>query len=148
MGFFYRTIRMVENGIKPAYVFDGKPPELKAGVVRAVLLTCVHSFYVTLEYQLSKRFERREEAKEENEEAKETGTAEDMDRFSRRTVKVTREHNEECRRLLTLMGIPFVVVRIPQAFLNGALTNRSGRTRAGTLRSRSPVCRTRARRKG
>ena len=25
---------MVENGIKPAYVFDGKPPELKAGVVR------------------------------------------------------------------------------------------------------------------
>ncbi|KAJ3529917.1 hypothetical protein NM688_g7785 [Phlebia brevispora] len=90
MGFFYRTIRMVENGIKPAYVFDGKPPELKAGV-------------------LSKRLERREEAKEEGEEAKETGTTEDMDRFSRRTVKVTREHNEECRRLLTLMGIPFVI---------------------------------------
>ncbi|KAI0356405.1 PIN domain-like protein [Trametes cingulata] len=90
MGFFYRTIRMVENGIKPAYVFDGKPPELKAGV-------------------LSKRFERREEAKEEGEEAKETGTAEDLDRFSRRTVKVTREHNEECRKLLGLMGIPFVV---------------------------------------
>ena len=36
MGFFYRTIRIVENGIKPAYVFDGKPPELKAGVVRVV----------------------------------------------------------------------------------------------------------------
>jgi 5'-3' exonuclease len=34
MGFFYRTIRIVENGIKPAYVFDGKPPDLKAGVVR------------------------------------------------------------------------------------------------------------------
>jgi flap endonuclease-1 len=32
-----------------------------------------------------------------------------MDKFSRRTVKVTREHNEECRRLLGLMGIPFVV---------------------------------------
>ena len=36
MGFFYRTIRIVENGIKPAYVFDGKPPELKAGVVSSV----------------------------------------------------------------------------------------------------------------
>ena len=36
-----------------------------------------------------------------------------MDRFSRRTVKVTREHNEECRKLLGLMGIPFVVVRFP-----------------------------------
>ncbi|KAF9648177.1 PIN domain-like protein [Thelephora ganbajun] len=90
MGFFYRTIRMVENGIKPAYVFDGKPPELKSGV-------------------LSKRLERREEAKEAGEEAKETGTAEDLDKFSRRTVKVTREHNEECRKLLGLMGIPVVV---------------------------------------
>lgn len=90
MGLFYRTIRIVENGIKPAYVFDGKPPELKKGV-------------------LAKRFERREEAKEEGEEAKETGTVEDMDRLSRRTVKVTKEHNEECRRLLRLMGIPVVV---------------------------------------
>ncbi|KAG8893244.1 Elongation of fatty acids protein 2, partial [Tulasnella sp. 417] len=52
MGFFYRTIRMVENGIKPAYVFDGKPPELKSGV-------------------LAKRFERRKEATEQGEEAKE-----------------------------------------------------------------------------
>ncbi|KAH9969899.1 PIN domain-like protein [Russula dissimulans] len=90
MGFFYRTIRIVENGIKPAYIFDGKPPELKAGV-------------------LAKRLERREEAKAEGEEAKETGTTEDVDRFSRRTVKVTREHNEECRRLLKLMGIPVVI---------------------------------------
>lgn len=30
MGMFYRTVRMLENGIKPVYVFDGKPPELKA----------------------------------------------------------------------------------------------------------------------
>ncbi|KAI0286175.1 PIN domain-like protein [Russula brevipes] len=90
MGFFYRTIRIAENGIKPAYVFDGKPPELKAGV-------------------LAKRLERREEAKAEGEEAKETGTTEDVDRFSRRTVKVTREHNEECRKLLKLMGIPVVI---------------------------------------
>jgi len=37
MGFFYRTIRIVENGIKPAYVFDGKPPEMKKGVVSGSL---------------------------------------------------------------------------------------------------------------
>lgn len=49
------------------------------------------------------------------------GTAEDMDRFSRRTVKVTREHNEECRKLLTLMGIPFVVVRLLSSKPSGAL---------------------------
>lgn len=90
MGFFHRTIRMVENGIKPAYVFDGKPPQLKSGV-------------------LAKRFANKQDAKEEGEEAKEIGTAEDMDRLSRRSVKVTRQHNEECRRLLGLMGIPFVI---------------------------------------
>jgi len=32
-GMFYRTIRMLCNGIKPVYVFDGKPPELKAGEI-------------------------------------------------------------------------------------------------------------------
>ncbi|CAK9779536.1 PIN domain-like protein [Cutaneotrichosporon oleaginosum] len=89
MGFFYRTIRMVDHGIKPCYVFDGKPPELKSGV-------------------LKQRFGRREEAKEAEQEAKEVGTAEDVDRFSRRQVRVTKEHNEECKRLLSLMGIPCV----------------------------------------
>lgn len=38
MGTFYRTLRMVDHGIKPAYVFDGKPPDLKSGVVRPPLL--------------------------------------------------------------------------------------------------------------
>jgi flap endonuclease-1 len=33
MGMFYRTLRMVDNGIKPVYVFDGKPPTLKSGEV-------------------------------------------------------------------------------------------------------------------
>jgi flap endonuclease-1 len=39
MGFFYRTIRMVDHGIKPCYIFDGKPPELKGGVVSFSLHT-------------------------------------------------------------------------------------------------------------
>jgi flap endonuclease-1 len=90
MGLFYRTLRMVDNGIKPLYVFDGAPPKLKSG-------------------ELAKRFQRKTEAKAAEEEAKETGTAEDVEKFSRRTVRVTREHNEECRRLLKLMGIPFIV---------------------------------------
>ncbi|TDZ13918.1 Flap endonuclease 1 [Colletotrichum sidae] len=90
MGLFYRTLRMVDNGIKPLYVFDGAPPKLKSG-------------------ELAKRFQRKQEANENLEEAKETGTAEDVEKFSRRTVRVTREHNAECQRLLKLMGIPFIV---------------------------------------
>ncbi|KAF9493488.1 PIN domain-like protein [Pleurotus eryngii] len=90
MGLFYRTIRMVENGIKVVYVFDGRPPDMKRAV-------------------LKERGERRKEAVEGGEEAKEVGTAEDISRFTRRTVKVTPQHNAECQRLLELMGIPYVV---------------------------------------
>ena len=90
MGMFYRTLRIVDNGIKPLYVFDGAPPKLKSG-------------------ELAKRFQRKSEAHEQHEEAKETGTAEDVEKFSRRTVRVTREHNQECQRLLKLMGVPFII---------------------------------------
>lgn len=31
-----------------------------------------------------------------------------MEKFARRTVKVTRQHNDECKRLLQLMGVPYV----------------------------------------
>ncbi|RKP06385.1 flap endonuclease 1 [Thamnocephalis sphaerospora] len=89
MGFFYRTIRMVEHGIKPVYVFDGKPPTLKSG-------------------ELAKRLERREQAEKSMKEAQDAGDRESYDKFSRRTVKVTREHNAEVKRLLQLMGIPYV----------------------------------------
>lgn len=90
MGFFYRTIRMVENGIKPVYVFDGKPPTMKAG-------------------ELEKRKLKRDDAQAALETAKEGGNIEEVDKQSKRLVKVSKEHVEECKTLLKLMGIPFVV---------------------------------------
>lgn len=33
-GMWFRTLKMVESGIKPVYVFEGKPPTLKGGTVR------------------------------------------------------------------------------------------------------------------
>ncbi|XP_050707037.1 flap endonuclease 1-like isoform X2 [Eriocheir sinensis] len=89
MGFFYRTIRMVDNGIKPVYVFDGKPPTMKGG-------------------ELAKRKERRDEAQKALEQAEEAGNVEDVEKFSRRLVKVTKTHTEEAKKLLELMGIPYV----------------------------------------
>ncbi|KAI5814844.1 PIN domain-like protein [Pyronema omphalodes] len=89
MGMFYRTLRMVDNGIKPLYVFDGKPPTLKSG-------------------ELAKRIARKAAAEAGHAEARETGTAEEIEKFARRTVRVTREQNEDCRTLLKLMGIPFI----------------------------------------
>lgn len=89
MGMFYRTIRLIENGIKPVYVFDGKPPSLKGG-------------------ELAKRAERRAEAQDNLEKATDVGDTENVDKFSRRLVKVTKEHAEECKKLLGFMGVPFV----------------------------------------
>ena len=87
MGTFYRTIRMMENGIKPVYVFDGKPPEMKSG-------------------ELAKRSEKREEAQKALEKATEAGDAADMEKFNRRLVRVTKQHNAEAKELLALMGVP------------------------------------------
>lgn len=89
MGTFYRTIRLVEQGIKPVYVFDGKPPDLKGG-------------------ELAKRAEKREEAQKLLQAAEEAGNAEDVDKFTRRLVKVTTTHAEEAKQLLSLMGIPYI----------------------------------------
>lgn len=36
------------------------------------------------------------------------GNAEDVEKFSRRLVKVTKTHTEEAKKLLQLMGIPYV----------------------------------------
>ncbi|XP_037953942.1 flap endonuclease 1-like [Teleopsis dalmanni] len=89
MGMFYRTIRMLDNGIKPVYVFDGKPPDLKSG-------------------ELAKRAGRREEAEKALQAAKEAGNEADVDKFNRRLVRVTKDHANEAKELLKLMGVPFV----------------------------------------
>lgn len=40
-----------------------------------------------------------------------SGEQENIDKFSKRLVKVTKQHNEECKRLLTLMGVPYIEVQ-------------------------------------
>lgn len=120
MGMFYRTLRIVDNGIKPLYVFDGAPPKLKGG-------------------ELAKRSARKREALEAHEEAKETGTAEDMEKFSRRTVRVTREHNEECKKLLKLMGVPYINAPT-EAEAQCAVLARAGKVYAAASEDMDTLC--------
>lgn len=120
MGMFYRTLRMVDNGIKPLYVFDGAPPKLKSG-------------------ELAKRTARKTEATEAHEEAKETGTAEDVEKFSRRTVRVTREHNAECKKLLKLMGIPYIDAPT-EAEAQCAVLARAGKVYAAASEDMDTLC--------
>ena len=124
-GMFYRTIRMLTHGIKPCFVFDGKPPVLKSG-------------------ELAKRKENREKAAEELKKAEEADNKEDIDKvsqaphnphqcvfvigcdvtvfvlfvcdyildfrsqYNRRLVRVSKQENDDCKQLLTLMGVPIV----------------------------------------
>eukprot|EP00850_Spirogloea_muscicola_P024266 SM000541S18027 [mRNA] locus=s541:115:3563:+ [translate_table: standard] len=88
-GMFTRTIRLLEAGMRPVYVFDGQPPDLK-------------------KEELKKRFSKREDATEGLAQAQEVGEKEAIEKYSKRTVRVTKQHNDDCRRLLTLMGVPVV----------------------------------------
>ncbi|OQX22333.1 MAG: flap endonuclease-1 [Candidatus Altiarchaeales archaeon A3] len=88
-GLFYRTIKLMKFGIKPIYVFDGKPVDLK---------------FKTLE----KRSSAKEAAKEKWKEAIEDGNMEDARKFAKRTSTLTGEMVTESKNLLTAMGIPCV----------------------------------------
>lgn len=90
-GLFYRTIRMLNSGLKPVYVFDGKPPELKTA-------------------ELSKRKEKKKEAAEALEKAQNEGDKEAQMKLNKRTAHVTPEMNAEAKKLLRLMGVPVVEV--------------------------------------
>jgi len=88
-GLFYRTINLMEAGIKPAYVFDGKPPEFK-------------------KKELEKRAEAREEALEKWEMALARGELEEAKKYAQRASKVNEILIEDAKKLLELMGIPWV----------------------------------------
>lgn len=88
-GLFYRTINLVENGIKPIYVFDGKPPELKEEEVR-------------------RRMEAREKAEKLYQEALKEGRIEEARRYAQMSSRLTKDMVEDARRLLDAMGVPWV----------------------------------------
>lgn len=88
-GLFYRTINLLEAGIKPVYVFDGKPPELK-------------------HVEIAKRAAVKREAERKYIEALERGDLEEARMYAQMTSKLTTPMVEDAKRLLSYMGIPWV----------------------------------------
>ncbi|KAL3719807.1 hypothetical protein ACJRO7_004739 [Eucalyptus globulus] len=99
-GMFYQTIRLLEAGIN--YVFDGKPPDLKKHELakrfskRAGSSHC--GICISLSLSLSSLYIL----------CLQSQNKEDMEKFSKRTVKVTQHHNEDCKKLVRLMDVPVV----------------------------------------
>lgn len=88
-GLFYRTCSLLEKGIRPVYVFDGEPSELKKRTIE-------------------QRREKKRMAAEEFEAAKERGEEEEMRIYAQQTTRLTREMAAEARQLLGTMGVPVV----------------------------------------
>ena len=88
-GLFYRTANLVEYGIKPVYVFDGKPHPLKLKV-------------------LKKRKEVRDIAREEWEEALSKGDFEEALKKAKRSGTISDEIIKQSKELLHCLGIPYV----------------------------------------
>ena len=88
-GVFFRTINFLKVGMKPIYVYDGRPPELKR---------------VTIE----KREERRAEAAELYEKALREGRMEEARKYAQQAATLNEFIVESSKKLLTLMGVPVV----------------------------------------
>ena len=88
-GLFYRNINLLLEGIKPIYVFDGKPPELK-------------------QKEIASRVSRKQDAEEKYEQAKSSQDIEGMRKYSAQFVKMNDEIIEQSKSLLKAMGIPVV----------------------------------------
>ena len=88
-GLFYRTVNLVEAGVKPVYVFDGKPPVLK-------------------EVEIKRRKRVKEEALVKYDEALTAGRFEEAKMYAQATATMKDYMVEDSKRLLSLMGIPWV----------------------------------------
>lgn len=89
-GLFYRTANLLERGIRPVFVFDGRPPELKRAT-------------------LKERARIRDEAEVAYREALAAGDLRTAWSKAVVSTKLTREMVQEAKGLLDAMGLPWIV---------------------------------------
>lgn len=88
-GLLYRTANLVDVGIKPVYVFDGKPHPLKL-------------------HTLEKRKALKKEAEQEWRAALEAGDMEEALKKAKRTSRIGEQEVREAQQLLDALGIPYI----------------------------------------
>mgnify|MGYP006280360953 FL=1 len=91
-GLFYRTINFLESEIKPIYVFDGVPSQLKMETIQ-------------------ERREIKKEAKKKMIKAQEAEDFEEARKYAQQTSKLTSEMIEEGKKLIDYLGVPVVQAR-------------------------------------
>ncbi|MGC8969191.1 MAG: flap endonuclease-1 [Conexivisphaera sp.] len=88
-GLYYRTINLLEKGVKPVYVFDGKPPELKA-------------------QEIENRIRQRESARLKYEEALKQGDLESARTYAALSSRLRDYMVSDAKQLLDALGVPWV----------------------------------------
>jgi flap endonuclease-1 len=88
-GLFFRSAALLEIGLKPVYVFDGKPPELKRKTIM-------------------ERVSAKKQAEKEWKEALEKGEMKKAFSRATRTSRLTDEMVDESCELLDALGIPWI----------------------------------------
>ncbi len=89
MGTFYRTTALLREGVLPVWVFDGRPPDRKAGTIR-------------------RRIAVKEKAEAQYQEALAAGDLETARRKAAQTSHLTRPMVDELTELLGALGVPVV----------------------------------------
>lgn len=88
-GLYYRTLKLLESGVKPIYVFDGKPPDMKKEVAQ-------------------ERRDVRAEAARAWKEALEKKDFAEAKKHATRSTTITDDIIETSKKLLDAMGIPWM----------------------------------------
>jgi len=88
-GLLYRNINFLSLGIKPVYVFDGKPPSLKTA-------------------EIERRKQIKKDATVKYEKAIAEGNMEDARKFAQQTTSMKDGMVKDSKQILTYFGIPFI----------------------------------------
>lgn len=88
-GLYYRTLNLIESDLRPVYVFDGPPHELKLNTIK-------------------QRREKRDQARKKMEQAQDDLDDTEAKKFAQATSRLTSQMIEESKELLEYMGIPWI----------------------------------------
>lgn len=88
-GLLYRNINFLSLGIKPVYVFDGKPPSLKTA-------------------EIERRKQIKKDATVKYEKAIAEGNLEDARKFAQQTTSMKDGMVKESKQILSYFGIPYI----------------------------------------
>lgn len=88
-GLFYRNVNLVSLGIRPVYVLDGKPPEMKGS-------------------EIERRRQVKKVASDKYKRALTAGDLEGARKYARATSVLQNYMREDAKRILSLLGIPCI----------------------------------------